>query len=146
MQSNFKNYELIICDNCSKDKTVFLANQLLNKKNDIDFKIIEIKENSGVSFARNLAIKSSNGKYIALIDDDLMNPNRLGKQVKFLESNPEITLVGTTQRMILLHKKWKFNKPPQNDSFIKASLFARTTILNWTIMFGAEFVKKKNII
>ena len=90
--SNFKDYELIICDDCSQDKTVYLANQFLNKKNDIDFKIIELKENSGVSFARNLAIKSSNGKYIALIDDDdLMNPNRIGKQVNFLESNPKIT-------------------------------------------------------
>ena len=144
--SNFKDYELIICDDCSQDKTVYLANQFLNKKNDIDFKIIEIKKNSGVSFARNLAIKSSNGKYIALIDDDdLMNPNRIGKQVNFLESNPKITLVGTAQKMILPNKKWKFNKPLRNDSLIKASLFARTTILNPTIMFRAEFVKNKNI-
>ena len=55
---------------------------------DTTLTLIQNKINQGISFNRNLAIEEAKGKYIAMIDgDDLALPERLEKQLVFLEKN-----------------------------------------------------------
>ena len=82
----YNDWELIIVDDCSTDGTFELANSFSQK----DSRIIVLRndKNSGVSFSRNKAIDCSNGEYIAFLDsDDIWLPNKLEKQISFMEDN-----------------------------------------------------------
>jgi glycosyltransferase involved in cell wall biosynthesis len=57
------------------------------------------QENLGVNSARNLGLAKSRGKLIALCDsDDYWEPTKIEKQVKLLQSKPNLVLVGTSVR------------------------------------------------
>lgn len=64
---DFKNYEVIIIDDGSKDNFAKELDDYCRKK--INFKVFHTK-NNGVSSARNLGIKMSSGKYLMFIDSD----------------------------------------------------------------------------
>jgi glycosyltransferase involved in cell wall biosynthesis len=63
-----KEFELILIDDGSKDKSIDIARKLL-ETSDVNYKVITQK-NSGVSAARNNGIKEASGKYIAFLDSD----------------------------------------------------------------------------
>ena len=67
LNQTYKNWELLIIDDCSKDRSVELIKE---KYNDKRINLIELKENKGSSHARNIGLKYSKGKYIAFLDSD----------------------------------------------------------------------------
>ncbi len=82
----YKNWELIICDDCSKDKSV----EIIKKYCDIDerVKLYLNEKNSGAAVTRNNAIEKARGRFIAFLDsDDLWVPEKLEKQIKFMIEN-----------------------------------------------------------
>lgn len=95
INQTYTNWELIMCDDCSKDKTFEIAQYYKNKYND---KIILLKNESNLTLGPTLnrCLKYASGKYIARQDgDDLSHRDRLKIQVNFLEKNCEYDLVGT---------------------------------------------------
>ena len=86
MGQTYKKFELIIIfDDEKKDDLNFIKSITKNKKK---IKIIINKKNIGAGAARNKGIKKAKGKYIAFIDsDDFWKPNKLEKQIEFIESN-----------------------------------------------------------
>ena len=68
LNQNFNNYEIIIINDCSKDRSLKICTKY--KKKYPKIKIINQKTNKGVSSSRNLGIKSSNGEYIIFLDSD----------------------------------------------------------------------------
>tara|TARA_Y100001970_G_scaffold294295_1_gene449987 strand:+ start:12778 stop:14046 length:1269 start_codon:yes stop_codon:yes gene_type:complete len=63
-----KEIEIILVNDASKDGSVKICNSF--KKNFQNIKLINLKKNSGVSFARNIGIKMSSGEYLCFIDSD----------------------------------------------------------------------------
>jgi teichuronic acid biosynthesis glycosyltransferase TuaG len=86
LEQTYKNFELIIIfDDEKKDDLNFIK---LVIKNNKKIKIIINKKNIGAGAARNKGIKIARGKYIAFIDsDDFWKPNKLKKQIEFIEKN-----------------------------------------------------------
>lgn len=85
LSQTFTSWEWLITDDCSKDKTWKILNEIQNK--DKRVKIWRNEINSGPAIARNNSIKNSRGKYIAFIDaDDLWVPKKLEKQLEFMDS------------------------------------------------------------
>jgi len=88
LAQTYKDFEIIVVNDGSTDNTVEILKLYLPK-----IKLINI-ENSGVSFARNLGVKNSNGDLIAFLDsDDEWLPQKLEKQMKFHENNLSIPLI-----------------------------------------------------
>jgi teichuronic acid biosynthesis glycosyltransferase TuaG len=81
-----QNWEMIIVDDCSTDKTVEIIQSFI--KNDTRLQLHKLDKNSGAGIARNTAIKAAKGDYIAFLDaDDLWKPEKLAKQLTFMKAN-----------------------------------------------------------
>ena len=74
LSQTFTSWEVIIIDNHSLDGT----KELVDNYNNPKIKMLLIKNNGNIAKSRNLGIKKSKGKYLALLDsDDLWVPNKL---------------------------------------------------------------------
>ncbi len=86
VNQTFTDWELILVDDCSSDSSISIIKDFV--KNDSRIKLIQLTENSGAAVARNVAILAAQGRYIAFLDsDDLWKPNKLEKQLLFMELN-----------------------------------------------------------
>ena len=98
LNRTFTNWEIILFDNFSDDKSLFNISKYLNSKNVRYYrsdKFLSLGE------ARNLALEKTKSDFIAILDsDDLMSPDRLEKQVEYLISNKQIFLVSSWVKII----------------------------------------------
>ncbi len=82
----YKNWEMIIVDDCSGDDTKTVVETY--SKSDDRIKYYCLENNSGAAVARTEAMRLATGKYIAFCDsDDLWTPDKLSKQIEFMEEN-----------------------------------------------------------
>jgi len=85
LQQTFSDFEIIVIDDGSSDKT----NEII-KKYSKQIRSITFVKNMGVSFARNAAISSCDSEWIAFLDsDDLWHPEKLKKQIAETKSRPK---------------------------------------------------------
>lgn len=81
----YENWELIIVDDCSTDDTDEVVRPFLS---DRRIRYLKNEQNSGAAISRNRALREAKGKWIAFLDsDDLWLPEKLEKQVAFMEQN-----------------------------------------------------------
>jgi glycosyltransferase involved in cell wall biosynthesis len=98
LASTYKNFELIIVDDCSTDKTVQISRSFEAK--DTRVKVYENKVNLGDYPNRNRAASYANGKYLKYLDsDDVMSPNCLEIMVVGMENNSNCAF-GISSRVI----------------------------------------------
>ena len=84
LNQTYKNFELIIVDDCSTDYT----DQILDSFKDPRIKYIKLSRNSGAAVARNVALKEARGKWITFLDsDDLWEKEKLDHQINFMKKN-----------------------------------------------------------
>ncbi len=92
LTQNFKDFEIIIVDDGSKDKTKELVKEFVEK--DPRIKFFEHEENKGQAAGLNIGLDRAQGEYICPFDaDDFMLQDKLKKQVEFLDSNHDIDVV-----------------------------------------------------
>ena len=85
LAQSYKDWELIIVDDCSPDNTDEIVKPYLS---DERIKYLKNEKNSGAAVSRNRALREAKGKWIAFLDsDDLWMPDKLKKQVGFMEKN-----------------------------------------------------------
>lgn len=85
-------WELLVVDDGSTDDT-------RGRLRPYEDRIVYIRRpHSGVSAARNLGIRLSRGEYVAFLDsDDLWKPDKISRQMRFLEEHPEAVVVCTEE-------------------------------------------------
>lgn len=82
LNQTYKDLELIVVDDCSKDNTV----EVLKSIKDDRLKIIRLEKNSGACVARNVGVENAQGDYIAFQDsDDEWLLDKLEKQMAIFE-------------------------------------------------------------
>jgi len=87
VDQNYKNWECIVVNDGSSDGSRAVVEKFIAHRKELAIRLISIS-NSGVSIARNTGISNSRGEFIALLDnDDIWAPEKLMKQVDFLENN-----------------------------------------------------------
>lgn len=98
LNQTMQDFEIIIVDDLSTDKTLDIANEF--SKKDSRIKVYQLEKKGYRSGACNYAIRHSAGKYIAFLDgDDLYAPDKLLLETKFLNENLEIDLVYGTVKL-----------------------------------------------
>ena len=84
ISQSYKNWELLIVDDCSIDTTV----DIIKSFKDERIKLFRNEVNSGAAVSRNLALREAKGRWIAFLDsDDLWLPTKLEEQLKFMADN-----------------------------------------------------------
>lgn len=86
MKQSFGDWELILVDDCSTDNSVAVAHRFV--ENDRRIRLLRLSVNSGTAVARNAGIEVASGRFIAFVDsDDIWLPEKLDRQISFMESN-----------------------------------------------------------
>lgn len=86
INQTYKNWELIIVDDCSKDDTKAVVDRY--KSNNDKIQYYRFDTNKGAAIARTKAMELANGNYMAFLDsDDLWKKDKLERQIKFMEEN-----------------------------------------------------------
>jgi glycosyltransferase involved in cell wall biosynthesis len=88
---SYANWELILVDDGSADESLGLAQAI----DDPRVRVCSDGKNLKLAARCNQIVSLARGKYVARFDaDDLMHPERLQKEVRFLEENPGVDVVG----------------------------------------------------
>ena len=136
LDQTFKDWELVVPDDGSKDSTPEVVKEWEKKLPQITF--IQNKVNLGISKNYNSGLKVARGEYIAVIDDDdpWCDAEKLEKQVKFLDENPDY--VGCGGGMIIVdlnHKELYRYLKPETDAQIRGKILFSNSIANSTAIF-----------
>lgn len=90
LDQTFRDYELIIINDGSTDKTY----EIIESYGDLRIKAFHFNENVGVGAALQFGLSKVTGQYVAKADaDDIHHLDRLQKQVRYLDENPDVSLV-----------------------------------------------------
>lgn len=96
LQQSFCDFELIVADDCSEP----YVQELVAGYADPRLRYLRLQTRSGAAAARNRALDAARGEFVAFMDaDDVSLPERLAKQVAYLDSHPEVSCLGTAYRI-----------------------------------------------
>jgi len=138
LNQSFQDFEFIIIDDSSTDRSLEIMNQYGNMDNRI--KVLQNKYAKGVVGASNTGLEASQGKYIARMDaDDVSLPDRFEKQHRFMESHPEVAVCGTWADTF--GQKTKLMKLPETDAEIKTVLLFFCCMIHPSVMMRQDFLR-----
>ena len=139
LNQTYCEWEMIIVDDKSTDDT----NKLINKyiKYDNRIRLIKLKSNSGPANARNTGIKEAKGRYIAFLDsDDIWLPQKLEKQIKFMEDNNLSVTYSSYETIDEQDKKINFRKVKELITY--SDMSKSNHIGNLTGIYNCEKIGK----
>ncbi|WP_394172281.1 glycosyltransferase family 2 protein [Thalassotalea litorea] len=141
----YNNFELILIDDGSTDSALEIATAF----NDSRIKVISDGHNLGLPARLNQIVELAKGEFVARMDaDDLIQPNRIEKQVRFLEKNVDIDIVSTgictidNQNKVVAYRM-PSNKSTQNCTLVDG-VFGKTGIAHATIVARKSWCLRNN--
>lgn len=95
LSQTYTNFELLVVNDCSKDRTVELVKDIVAK--DSRVRLISNVKNSGVSYTRKHGLEEAKGDWIAILDsDDAWEPEKLEKQIELQRrTNADLLFTGS---------------------------------------------------
>ncbi|MBP6310713.1 MAG: glycosyltransferase [Flavobacteriales bacterium] len=147
VDQSFSEHELILIDNGSSDLSSSIADEWCKK--DQRVRLIH-ERNIGIAHALNTGLEHAKGNFIARMDaDDIAQPKRLEKQVEFLDTHPEIGVVGTRTNFVSTVKnnrgmeayvKWQNAIISPHQHYLKR--FVDAPVAHPSVMFRKDLVQQ----
>lgn len=127
LSQTFREFEFLIVNDGSTDGT----RNLIAAYNDERIRLVDNDYNLGIPKSLNKGLALARGELIARLDsDDISKPERLAKQISFLNKNPETVLVGSQYEEI----------DEQGNSLGEAELPCKSSLLRWGLLFYTPFL------
>lgn len=135
----FSDFEFLILDDCPTDD----RESIVKSYNDKRIKYFKNEENLGITPSRNKLIDMAKGEYLAVFDhDDICLPERFAKQVEYLDTHPNVGVVGC---VIKLMSNGKLSRNPNNNDDIKRSLMSVCAVTHPASMIRKSVLMDNNI-
>jgi glycosyltransferase involved in cell wall biosynthesis len=135
LNQTYQNFEYIIVNNCSKDRTLEIAREYEKKNRRV--RVHDNDEFLGVIANHNHAFKmmSKAAKYCKVVSgDDFIFPECLVRLVEFAEANPSVGMVGSYS---IAGKRVEFNGLTYEEKVSDGRKISRATLLGGPYVFGA---------
>lgn len=140
-KSSYKNFEIILVDDGSTDKSKSICEKLQERYKNVVF--YSFPKNKGMGRVLNFALKKAKGKYILRINqDDRPLPHRMETQVKLLEENPEIVAVGSHIKLFSKKNKYTIVKFLKEDEDIKKIWLILSPFSDPSVMYRKNIALK----
>ena len=136
LDQSMEDWELILVDDASPDASP----EVIARFTDQRIRYIRHENGQGPAKARNTGILAARGDYISLLDsDDIALPDRLAEQLRFLENNPGVGLVGTWAELIDEEgNKAGLRNNPYPDNLLRPMLVFRNVFITSSLMIRKE--------
>lgn len=138
-EQTYRNIEIVVVEDGSKDRTSAIIKDLAA----FDSRIKPFFPGRlGRAKALNFGLSKCQGEFVAVNDaDDFSMPERIEKQVQFMNSHPEIGLLGSSKEIHEGKKVWR-DKVPGSDVEIRQAFAYGQPIQHSTVMFRREVLNQ----
>ena len=138
---SFADFEFIIIDDGSNDKSPEIIANFA--KNDPRIRIVTQK-NEGLTRALNRGLETCSAPLVARADaDDHSLPDRLERQVQFMNEHPEVVLLGSGAHLMnAAGERYQMAQAPTDDAAITKALRKRNIFFHSAMMMRTEAVRK----
>jgi len=146
LNQTFTDFKFIIIDDGSTDNTPRILSEYA--RCDPRIKLIRNKDNRGIVYSLNRGLSLTRSEYIARMDaNDISLPERLAKQVAYLDQHPEVGVLGTNIAYIdtrgnLLNNGRPKDRHELSPNFIRWMLMWRCPIYHPTVMIRRSILKQ----
>jgi glycosyltransferase involved in cell wall biosynthesis len=125
------DWELILVDDGSRDGSLEIARSVRDPR----VRVISDGINRGVAHRHNQIAEAARGKYLAkLDDDDVMHPERLQRQVQYMDANPEVDVVATSVYTIDLNGRISGLRVADNSGLTHRNVVAKGMMIQPTML------------
>lgn len=140
----YRDFEYVIAAEPNEENIALLEDI---EKTDSRMKVIRNKVRLGVAETRNTAIRECSGEYVAFVDaDDISHPDRFEKQLRFLEENPDISVVGSNMLLVDEHDNvFGERKYPETHEEVRKAFLLTMPLANPTVMVRHNDLKELGI-
>lgn len=139
LAQTFTDFEFLILDDCPADD----REQIVKSYADKRIKYAKNPQNMGISASRNKLIDQAQGEYLAIFDhDDISLPERLKKEVAYLDAHPKCGIVSCGKQNI---NGEKIDIYPENNEEITRQLFVSCCVVHSASMVRKSVLKANNI-
>ena len=140
LAQTFTDFELIVVDDGSTDATPAVLAAIGDKR----LRVVRQAANGGVVAARNAGFAVARGQYVAALDhDDLSHPERLARQVAYLDAHPAVVLVATEIEIEAAGRRRAPDHVRGGDPTLLRWLLLVDNPLTWSsVMFRADAVRR----
>ncbi|MBL0045446.1 MAG: glycosyltransferase [Flavobacteriales bacterium] len=146
-EQSFREWGLLLINNASSDESVFIAHEWSCR--DPRVKVIE-EPTIGIAHALNTGLRHATSPLIARMDaDDIAHPERLARQVAYMNAHPEIGVLGTRTCFATTVEKssgmawfvnWQNAIITPHEHYVKR--FVDAPLAHPTVMFRRELVNR----
>jgi len=146
IHQTYPNWELWIVDDGSDDSTWQILESYI-KKPPLKISIIRQEPKQGLTKNLNMVLPFAGGEFIARMDaDDISEPDRLAKQVAFLQQNPSVDVVASLVSFIdengqTIRTVWEDDRKAVTNDPIKAMLPSRNCIAHPSVMMRGKLLR-----
>lgn len=140
LNQTYRDFEFLIINDGSTDS----SREIILSYNDPRIRLIDNEQNMGLTRSLNKGLRLARGNYIARMDaDDISMPERLERQLGFMERNPDIGLLGSWIEAIDIYGNILYKlKLPETDAYIKWTLLFENCIVHSSAFYKRDLSMK----
>jgi glycosyltransferase involved in cell wall biosynthesis len=142
LNQDFKDFEFVIVNDGSTDGSL----DIIKSYSDTRIRLIDNPKNLGLIGSLNIGMEQCKGEYIVRMDqDDISLPQRLSKQISFMDENPEYGLIGSWFEDFGENIESRFVKYSSDDAHIRLRHLYQTHISHPTAVMRTAVIRQHNI-